>query len=200
MVPFISLLSELLFIFLVALATKCGIDVQQHQGDLRAVAGTAAVGIVSGLVAVGWRLWVWFNKHFPSSGGGAAMLVMWLLLPAAIAFLPGCQMAASLGTGSIPNITPRQQYNNAAAIYDLAVVGIAIHSKGSPSDAVLKREQDAQAKLIAAGQWLKDNPSQADTPGAAFPPLAPLNVAIDLIQIDLHTLPLVPLSAPATQP
>jgi hypothetical protein len=93
----VSLLSDLFFIFLVAVATKCGLDVHQHQGDLMAVSGTLAVGVVAGATALIWNGWEWFNKHFPSSkgGGGAAMLTLWLLIPAAFAMLPGCQTTAA---------------------------------------------------------------------------------------------------------
>jgi hypothetical protein len=91
----VSLLSDLFFIFLVVLATKCGIDVQKHQGDLQAVSGTLAVGVVAGGTALIWNGWEWFNKHFPTSKGGAAMLALWLLIPAAFAMLPGCQTSSA---------------------------------------------------------------------------------------------------------
>jgi hypothetical protein len=110
--------------------------------------------------------------------------------------MPGC---AYLATGAGTTLTPRQQYQNAAGIYDVVVIGIAVQSKGSVSPSVLAAEKDAQAQLQTAAAWLSANPSTADTPGAAYPPLAPLTIAVNVLQNYLHNLPLAPIDVPASQ-
>lgn len=102
--------------------------------------------------------------------------------------------------------TPRQRFNVATVTYDVTVIGLAVAEKNKPFppavwQQITADEAIALNHLADARKWLGDNPTLADVPGAPFPPLDPLNLAVDVLLAQLHNVILVPPSIPpATQP
>lgn len=119
----------------------------------------------------------------------SAFLLLYLLLP-------GCSMS------------PNQQYRLAAFAYnDIVVVAAGAHvaavATGKSSPQLWQKIQTAEAAaagdLRDAYQWLRDNPTLADVPGLALPPLNPFNLVLSQIHLDVLGLNLVP-SLPPTPP
>jgi hypothetical protein len=99
--------------------------------------------------------------------------------------------------------TPSERYRNAAGLYDVTVIGLAIAKPKIQAQTwvdIAKAETTAQQRLQAAHQWLVDNPTLVNVAGAPYPPLDRVNITLDVLSGYLHDVPLIDPTPPATQP
>ena len=131
-------------------------------------------------------------------------LVLAVIVILIAALMSGC--TATVGVGQQPAIapTPRQTYNALATLINVSELAIAIDYAAKPPSAA-QQAATVQAEALAANQmamvnaWLVANPTLADTPGAACPPLDPLQIAANALGVLVpHPIPIS--TGPTTKP